>query len=62
MPKTARFEMRIDPETIARIDDWRRQQPDLPARAEAIRRLVDLGLVAGTTKRAVTHRRRSSKR
>jgi len=29
---------------LATIDDWRRQQPDLPSRAEAIRRLVELGL------------------
>jgi hypothetical protein len=28
------------------IDDWRRNQPDLPGRPEAIRRLVDLGLKA----------------
>jgi hypothetical protein len=29
---------------LALIDDWRRKQPDLPSRAEAIRRLVELGL------------------
>jgi hypothetical protein len=28
------------------IDDWRREQPDLPSRPEAIRRLVELGLQA----------------
>lgn len=37
--------------TIAAIDDWRRQQPDLPSRAEAIRRLVELGLQKGKGKR-----------
>jgi hypothetical protein len=26
------------------LDDWRRQQADLPGRPEAIRRLVELGL------------------
>ena len=26
------------------MDDWRRQQDDLPSRPEAIRRLVELGL------------------
>ena len=26
------------------IDEWRRRQPDLPSRSEAIRRLVELGL------------------
>lgn len=29
---------------LARIDDWRREQPDLPGRPEAIRRLVELSL------------------
>jgi hypothetical protein len=32
---------------LKRIDAWRRHQPDLPSRSEAIRRLVDLGLKAG---------------
>ena len=38
------FQMRVAAEWLARIDNWRRQQPDLPSRAEAIRRLVDEGL------------------
>jgi hypothetical protein len=32
--------------SLTAIDDWRRLQPDLPARGEAIRRLVELGLKA----------------
>ncbi|SDD58639.1 hypothetical protein SAMN05444678_11688 [Sphingomonas sp. YR710] len=28
------------------IDEWRRKQPDLPPRAEAIRRLVEKGLAS----------------
>jgi uncharacterized protein len=44
--KTERFEMRLDVESVERIDEWRRKEPDLPSRAEAIRRLVDLGLQA----------------
>jgi hypothetical protein len=32
---------------LKRIDAWRRHQPDLPSRSEAIRRPVDLGLEAG---------------
>jgi len=32
---------------LTAIDDWRRRQPDLPARGEAIRRLVELGLAKG---------------
>ncbi len=30
-----------------RVDEWRRQQPDIPNRSEAIRRLVDRGLAEG---------------
>jgi hypothetical protein len=36
--------VRLRSEVIARIDDWRRDQPDLPGRPEAIRRLVDAAL------------------
>ncbi len=38
------FQMRVTPEWLTLIDDWRRHQPDIPSRAEAIRRLVALGL------------------
>jgi hypothetical protein len=31
---------------VTAIDEWRRKQPDLPSRSEAIRRLVELGLKA----------------
>ena len=43
--KTERFEMRLDRETLERVDNWRTEQTDLPSRAEAMRRLVDVGLV-----------------
>lgn len=36
--------MRVSPEWLETIDNWRRQQPDIPSRAEAIRRLVEAGL------------------
>src|SRR6266496_1488550 len=42
--KSERFEMRLDQETIDRVDTWRAEQGDLPSRAEAFRRLVDKGL------------------
>lgn len=32
------------------LDDWRRAQPDLPSRSEAIRRLIELGLAAAQSK------------
>lgn len=42
--KTRPYQMRVTEEWLATIDDWRRQQADLPSRAEAIRRLVEKGL------------------
>ena len=42
--KTERFEMRLDLDTVRRLDHWRADQPDLPSRAAAIRRLVESGL------------------
>jgi len=44
---SVRFEMRATDSWIEAVDHWRRQQPDIPSRAEAIRRLVDKGLEAG---------------
>lgn len=34
------------------IDEWRRQQPDLPNRSEAIRRLIDLGIETARQKKS----------
>ncbi len=45
--KPTRFELRLPPELGDKIDEWRREQADLPARAEAARRLIELGLEAG---------------
>jgi hypothetical protein len=33
-------------DALKSLDDWRRQQDDLPGRPEAIRRLVEIGLRA----------------
>jgi hypothetical protein len=35
---------RIQPDLLAQIDAWRRAQPDLPSRPEALRRLAVRGL------------------
>ena len=35
---------RLQPELLAAIDAWRREQPDLPSRPEALRRLAQSGL------------------
>jgi hypothetical protein len=32
---------RLQPELLSRLDEWRRDQPDLPTRPEAIRRLIE---------------------
>lgn len=40
---------------VKKIDDWRRNQPDLPSLSEAVRRLVDAGLEA--TKKGGKHGR-----
>lgn len=45
-PVSTRFEMRAPIDWLRLVDDWRRKQPDLPARAEAIRRLVEKGLAS----------------
>jgi metal-responsive CopG/Arc/MetJ family transcriptional regulator len=35
------FQMRVTDELLARVDDWRRMQADMPSRSEAIRRIVE---------------------
>lgn len=42
--KTETFNMRVSPDFLRRVDEWRRQHPDIPPRAEAIRLLVIAGL------------------
>ena len=44
--KTERFEMRLDRETVDRVDRWRGDQNDVPSRAEAVRRLVNRALIS----------------
>jgi uncharacterized protein len=49
-PKTERFELRLDEDILARIDKWRGEQDDLPSRAEAMRRLVEVGLTRNSNR------------
>ncbi|GAA0752358.1 MULTISPECIES: hypothetical protein [Sphingomonas] len=44
MKKSELFQMRVTLDWLAQIDAWRSQQPDLPARAVAIRRLIEKAL------------------
>jgi hypothetical protein len=46
--------MRWQEPELKAIDDWRRKQPDLPSRAEAIRRLTELGLKVAKLKQPLT--------
>jgi hypothetical protein len=47
--KTTGVMVRLHQEDISAIDAWRRQQPDLPTRPEAIRRLVHAALKSTPT-------------
>jgi hypothetical protein len=40
------FQMRVDDDFIAMIDNWRRQQPDFPNRTESVRRLCEQAIAA----------------
>ncbi|WP_331291557.1 MULTISPECIES: hypothetical protein [Methylobacterium] len=42
----APFPMRFTVTQMEAVDEWRRNQPDLPSRTEAIRRLIDEALKA----------------
>lgn len=45
MTKTQRFEMRLPPQLIYRIDIWRKKQSEPMSRACAIRKMVDKYLI-----------------
>ena len=44
--ESAAVNVRMTSEALKSLDDWRRQEDDLPGRPEAIRRLVEIGLKA----------------
>ena len=55
VPMTERFEMRLDEDILTRVDQWRGEQDDVPSRAEAMRRLVEVGLArSGIEAKTVT--------
>jgi hypothetical protein len=45
------FQMRVRKSFTDKVDAWRRQEPDIPPLAEAIRRLVEKGIEADRKKR-----------
>lgn len=52
--KTERFEMTVPTSFLKTVDEWRRKQVDLPPRSEAIRRLVERGLVSTAAPRQLS--------
>lgn len=40
------YQIRLSTSFWKKVDEWRRQQDEIPPRAEAIRRLVEAGLAA----------------
>ncbi|MDE2103119.1 MAG: hypothetical protein KGL39_38090 [Patescibacteria group bacterium] len=44
------FHVRLSDAFLLKLDDWRREQHDLPSRAEAIRQLVEAGMDAKAAK------------
>jgi len=42
--ESGRLHMAVPMSWLRKIDAWRRRQPDLPNRSEAVRRLVDAGM------------------
>lgn len=51
--KDQRIPVMMAPMEVARIDQWRASQPGLPARSEAIRRLIAQGLTSAHAIRGV---------
>lgn len=49
-PKGKQIGVRVNDDELVEIDQWRRVQPDIPARPEAIRRLTKGGLRAAQRK------------
>lgn len=57
MGRTERLDLRLEPELMKAIDDWRRGQEDLPNRSEAIRRLLERGIAASAEAAAPKRRK-----
>jgi len=47
---SVRVELMLTASEVHAIEEWRRQERDLPTRAEAIRRLIQVGLAAKARK------------
>jgi hypothetical protein len=49
--QSAELKMRVAPDFLQTVDEWRLAQPDQPSRSEAIRRLVERGMSEEVAKR-----------
>jgi hypothetical protein len=52
--KSARFIFSAEPSLLNRVDEWRRHQPDIPSRAEAVRRLLEASLDSAEARQGST--------
>jgi hypothetical protein len=52
MVQGKRVEIRLSQSLVAAVDEWRRHQPDLPPRAEAVVRLVEMSLETAAKRKA----------
>jgi hypothetical protein len=48
------MELRLEPAIIEKVDSWRSEQPGLPGRSEAIRRLIEAGIGTSAAGQAYT--------
>ena len=55
------FQMRASPEFLKSVDKWRAKQGDMPSRAEAIRRLVEMSLKSDSAPKPARNVARSSR-
>ena len=67
LPRQPQVNVRTDESFLRLLDDWRRKQQDVPARPEAIRRLVHLALKRTTVgsvsvRKGITRHRKSAGR
>jgi metal-responsive CopG/Arc/MetJ family transcriptional regulator len=42
--KPSQLTLRLTPDLGDKLDEWRREQPDIPSRSEAVRQLLEIAL------------------
>jgi metal-responsive CopG/Arc/MetJ family transcriptional regulator len=51
MTENPQISVRVETNLLKRLDNWRREQDDLPGRPEAIRRLLEIAIALSTKKK-----------